>query len=97
MNKNSIIFGVLVGLVVPLLGFGVWSLVNELLATLDIKNQFGETFQFSKRLVFLLSICSNIFAFRYFSHRYWEDAMRGTIFPTLFYVGLWVWRFHLGN
>jgi hypothetical protein len=95
VQKDSILFGALMGVVVPIISFGLWSSANKLLGTLGITDALGQPFQFSERLIFLLSISMNIFVFRYFSRRYWEDAMRGTIFPTMLFVAVWVYRYHL--
>lgn len=91
-SYDSIVFGILVGLCVPLLGFGIISLIFDTLAEMGIMDEGGEGLRSRRfRTLFLLGICSNLIPFNIFMRRHWDNALRGSVFPTIAYVGLWTY------
>ena len=69
MDKNSIVTGLVLGGIVPVLGFIVVQFI-------------------------LIGICFNLIPFNISKNNRWDQTMRGIVFPTLVYVGAWLFRFY---
>ncbi len=93
MNKDSILFGILVGFAVPFVSYAILLTINEFVYDADvIAMPRGEKFQFSEKLLMTIAICANIIPFQFFRKRYMDVAMRGVMFPTLAYVAYWIYK-----
>lgn len=95
MDKNSIVTGLVLGCIVPVLGFIVVQFI------FDTLTQFGlmaEVTAFSEgrrlRTLALIGICFNLIPFNISKNNRWDQTMRGIVFPTLVYVGAWLFRFY---
>jgi len=53
----------------------------------------GLSDDFRQRTAALVAICLNIVPLQIFKVRYMDRAMRGVVFPTILYVGLWLYFF----
>lgn len=96
-NRNSIVVGIIVGLVVPFVGLAILMMLNEQLAYLDITFPNGSTFDgLSPRLLNALAICLNLIPFRYYVSQYKNESLRGVVFPTVLYVIYWMSKFGFG-
>ncbi len=94
MERNSIIFGVLVSLVLPLIGMLIWMGINYILYLSDVTDRFGNVFQFTFKTRVLTSICLNLIPFHYSKNRRWDYMMRGVGVATL--ALLFGWAFYFG-
>ncbi|HMW40218.1 MAG: hypothetical protein K1X68_11595 [Saprospiraceae bacterium] len=88
---DHIISGIITGLIVPVLGFFLFTGVYELLDHLDVLNPAGLAPNFRERTIRLLAIILNVIPTQIFNKKNWAEAMRGMVFPTLLYVGLWMY------
>ena len=93
LNKNDIKLGIILGLVLPFLGFWLWKGLFELLTIANIMDPTGFSEDWRERTFALLAICMNIIPFQYYQKKRNDDTMRGLVFPTLLYVFLWVFIF----
>ena len=87
---DSIPSGILIGLAIPALGY---LLLSQLYALADSQgwiSDIGLTDNFRLRTTALLSIALNLLPFLIFNKRWQIKAMRGVIFPTVFYAALWM-------
>lgn len=89
LQKDSILLGLLIGLVVPFIGYALVLEIYDQLTSSGIlsADDFSETFR--KRTTLLLSICLNLIPLSYFSRKFAYDSMRGIVFPTVLYVAIW--------
>ena len=97
MEKNSmdsIFIGLALGAVFPVIGFIMTETIFGLLTDMNLMEQAG-TGVYSKRTrtVALIAICFTLIPFNFSKRRRWDDTMRGIIFPTLLYVGLWLYKY----
>lgn len=91
MKKDTLLTGLLVGLVIPFVSLALLMELNDLLVGMNIEIRPGQPFQgLSMRFMGLVALCLNIFPFRYFTKRRHDQSMRGMIFPTLAYAAAWV-------
>lgn len=94
IEKNSVFTGLVVGAIVPVLGYIAVEVVFGLLQQIGIMEYVSGT-GVSRRMrtMALLGICANLIPFNICRKNRWDDTMRGIVFPTLLYVGGWLWQF----
>lgn len=92
---NKTIIGLSVGLLVPFTAYGVLLSFYDLMDQMEIFNPLGFSPTFRERTVALLALVCNVIPLQYFNKRYMLFAMRGIVFPTLFYVMLWMYYYGL--
>ncbi len=93
MERDSLIFGIIVGLLVPIGGYFLWLGINQIMFNMGLTDKDGEIFQFSQQLSYLISICTNLIAVQYFKRRRMDKALRGTITVTMILVFVWAFYF----
>lgn len=94
-DNNTLPMGLLLGAIVPVLAFIV---IETLFSGLESIGLFEEATTSAlsqrERTIGLLAICSNLLPFNFSKKRKWDNVMRGIIFPTMIYVGGWLYRYH---
>lgn len=65
MNKNTFLYGVIIALVVPLLGYALWMGINFGLKLSNVLDKSGEVFQFSQKTIVLVAVCFNLIPFHH--------------------------------
>ncbi len=93
LKKDSIKIGIILGLVIPFLGYWFWKGFFALLTFADVMNPTGFSESWRERTIALLAICMNIIPFQYYQKIRNDESMRGLVFPTVFYVVFWVFMF----
>ncbi len=94
-SKDSIPFGILTGFAIPFVVYAILLIINDFIYHQEMIQVGQETFfQFSEKLLGTVAICANIIPFQFFKKNYRDYSMRGIIFPTLFYVGYWVYTYY---
>ncbi|HMP32117.1 MAG TPA: hypothetical protein PKD85_21100, partial [Saprospiraceae bacterium] len=92
---DSKLLGFVLGAILPLLGFILVDTLFEFLSQQGLMAQTsGAGVSRRMRTVALLAICSNLIPFQWAKRNRYDDTMRGIIFPTLIYVGYWVYFFY---
>ena len=89
-KDNSIKVGIILGLLLPFVGFWLWKGVFEFLTMAGVMDPTGFSEDWRQRTFALLAICMNIIPFQYHQKRRNDNTMRGLIFPTVLYVVVWV-------
>ncbi len=84
---NSILFGVIVGLVVPFIGLAILMMINEQLVAMTSFDGLSE------KLLRLLAICLNLIPFNIFSKKRLLPSMRGVFLPTMLYIIIWLFLY----
>lgn len=94
LEKNSLFTGLVVGAIVPVLGYLLFEFIIEMLNQLGVMSYFtGRALIVRTRTIALLGICSNLIPFNVCRKYKWDDTMRGVVFPTLLYVGFWLYQY----
>ena len=90
---NKIWIGILTGFLVPITCYGILLVIYERLDIAGVINSEGMQTNFRERTIALISIIANIIPIQYFNKNGWIDAMRGIVFPTFFFVVLWMYYY----
>lgn len=90
---NKIWFGILIGLCVPFASYGILLMIYDQMDYYEIFNPVGMAANFRERTIALLAIICNVIPLQLFNKKYMFHAMRGIVFPTLFYVILWMYYY----
>jgi len=87
IKKNSLLTGLLAGLLVPVLGY---FLIFGLLQGLTILRDSAVISEnFRERTLFLVSICFNLIPLQVFQIRRWPESVRGVVLVTGLYALTW--------
>jgi hypothetical protein len=87
MIKNNFFYGLIWGILLPLLVFGLFFLFNYAL-----KNNENAMISFRISTVALFSICTNLIPVFYANKQLMDDFIRGIMFPT--FLGSVIWFFY---
>lgn len=93
MNKNTLGFGVILALVVPIIGFIIWMLINLILASTDVTDKNGDVFQFSYKTMVLVAVCCNLIPFHLSKNKRWDNMLRGVGLVTISLMFGWAFYF----
>ncbi|MGB0863202.1 MAG: hypothetical protein ACPG19_13065 [Saprospiraceae bacterium] len=88
---NAVWFGIIMGIVVPFVGYAVLLMINESIGAAGWQvngNTFGG---FSHKLMALIAICMNLIPFTVFQKKKMDNAMRGVFMPTMAYIIVWIY------
>ncbi len=94
IERDSLMFGILLGVIVPILGFVAVESLFELMTNMGWMSEVSaSTSERRFRTLVLVGICWNLIPFNIAKNKRWDQTMRGIVFPTLIYVGAWVYKF----
>ncbi|MBK9737750.1 MAG: hypothetical protein IPO92_23560 [Saprospiraceae bacterium] len=95
IEKNSIVFGLLLGAVVPVFGFIIVEFIFNTLTNFGLMAAVSESSSGRRyRTLLLIAICCSLVPFNMAKNRKWDNTMRGIVFPTLVYVAGWLYKFY---
>lgn len=98
MEKNSFMMGIVLGAIVPVLGFVLVEFIfNTLVSVGWMQDASSSGADRRFRTILLLSIISVLVPFHYAKNRRWDETMRGIMIPTLIYVLAWVYKFFISG
>ncbi len=80
-NRNSLFQGLAMGIVIPILAFGLFLLVLDNLESIGAVRQ---------RTLAIIAICLNIIPFNIYQKRRFTQSMRGLATATVIYAVIWV-------
>ena len=89
-NKNAIWVGILIGLVLPFVGYALLLTIFEQLDALGWVDGEGFSSTFRVRTLSVVAICLNTIPLNIFNKRRMTESMRGIVFPTAAYVIAWI-------
>ncbi|HMY84387.1 MAG TPA: hypothetical protein PLC76_03760 [Saprospiraceae bacterium] len=92
-TKDSLILGVVIGTVVPIVLYALILMLKDALVSAGIVPELFGEFRSSQRTIGIIALCGNLIVIHYFNNRRFGNAMRGLIFPTFAYVCWWVWEY----
>lgn len=94
-NRDKLWIGLLIGLVVPFVGYAIILMILETLGANESLADKNLNFDFKERTLTLLALALNLIPMRIFMKRYMNKALRGLVLATLVY-GL-VWMVYFGS
>ena len=94
MKTNSIWFGIVLGVCVPILGFALMQILFEQLAAFGLVDEASTSISSRRmRTLSLLGICCIIIPFEMARRNRWDHSLRGMVFPIVLYVLIWLYYF----
>ncbi len=95
-NRDSFIFGLLNGIVFPILGFALLKAILYILSiTVD-----STYLDWRIRTVLLLAICFNFIPFQIHKSKSNDESMKGIVIPTMIFGAIWIytnWAYIVAN
>lgn len=89
-NRNALVQGLLVGLLVPLAVAAGLFLIFKGLDALNVMNATGFRPLFRERTITLVGIAANALVINQFNKRRFTESMRGVSIATIAYVAVWL-------
>jgi hypothetical protein len=95
MERDSIFTGLVIGAILPVIGYFLLESVFEYFNSIGALGEaVGEGFMRRVRTIGILAICCNIIPFEICKKRRLDNTMRGVVFPTLVYIGFWIYKYY---
>ena len=93
-NKNHILLGIILGICVPVLGYALFMYLFDGLTAIGVMDEITSgSAERRTRTLGLLGICTNIIPFEIYRKKRFDSTMRGLVFPTIIYIGIWVYMY----
>lgn len=89
-KSDNIFVGIIAGILVPAITFGVLSWIWYELSEMDLLSDADFSPGFRIRTLGLLSIGANLILVRYFQNRHAHQVVRGVLIPTFLFVIFWI-------
>jgi len=93
MQKDKIVLGLILGFLLPVVGYALLLEIYDQLSRSGIISDEGFSRTFRERTIALLAICFNLIPLTYFNRRRMQNGMRGLVFPTVLFVIIWLFYF----
>lgn len=93
MMKNSFITGIVVGAVWPIVIYGLLLFLFDTLIKMGLLDPMRISTDLKQRTLPLVALCSNALVMQYLHKKNWTETMRGLVFPTLLFAGIWFWKY----
>ncbi len=94
MEKNSILLGIVAGILLPIIGFVVVEFLFQQMTNFGLMDSINPyTSEKRMRTLLLFALVFNLIPLHFFKNKNWLDSMRGVVFPTLIYVGYWMYKY----
>ncbi len=96
MEKNSLLTGLVLGCVTPVLGFVIVEFLFEQMTSYGIMEEVSASTASKRfRTLALIAICTVLIPFNIAVSKKWDQTVRGMVFPTLIYAGAWMYKFYM--
>ena len=93
LEKNSLPIGLLIGLLLPLIGYLVFTGIFVGLENIGWMSDSGFRPKFRERTVGIIALALNAIALNYFQKRYYFNSVRGVVIMTAIFIGLWLYLY----
>jgi hypothetical protein len=93
-KRDSVWVGMTLGLVAPLIVYGLLLLLYTFLDSIGFFSDYGFAEDFRTRTLALIAICTNLVIMQSYrkSHRH-HETIRGILIASMILVGAWFWKF----
>lgn len=94
LQLDSVIAGIVIGICVPVVGYGIISYIFDLLTSANLMDYVSSSTGSSRtKTVWLFAICCNLIPFNIFKRNKHDNTMRGIVFPTICMVVYWIYTY----
>lgn len=96
MEKNSLLMGLVLGCITPVVGFVVIEFLFDQMTSFGIMDEVTSSTASKRfRTMALIAICTVLIPFNIAISKKWDQTVRGIVFPTLIYAGAWIYKFYM--
>jgi hypothetical protein len=95
MNKNNLLAGILIGLVLPTVTFAIMYQLFELLEMQGAASGEGLSANFRERTLVIIAISVNLIPLNIYKRKRWDLSIRGLVIATSLLALAWVGRYGL--
>lgn len=92
-KSDSVWVGIVVGIIVPIVVYGILLTIYTLLESMGLFSDFGFAEDFRVRTLILFSICANLVAMQRYRKSYRNETMRGILITSMLLVVTWFFVF----
>ncbi len=89
MNRNMLWFGLLIGLVLPFVGYALLLMIYDGLESAGALSGRGFSANFRQRTLGIVAVCLNLIPLNFFQKKRLTQSMRGLVLATLVYAVIW--------
>jgi hypothetical protein len=93
LKRDSVWTGMAMGIVVPIVVYGILFLLYSFLDSIGIFSDIGFADDFRTRTLGLISICSNLVLMQFLRKSYRNETTRGILIASMILVVIWFLRF----
>lgn len=93
LEKNKLIVGLLLGVLIPVVGYFLLTGLYALLEQAGWVSSSGFRPMFRERTMGIIAIALNAVLLNYFQKKYFFNAVRGIVIAICVFVGLWLYLF----
>lgn len=93
IKKDSVWFGIAIGLLVPALIYALLITIYTLLDSMGIFSDIGFAEDFRIRTIALFSICGNLVLMQRYRKSYRHETIRGILIASMVLVVIWFFIF----
>ena len=93
VKKDSVWFGLGVGLIVPAAVYALLLTIYTLLDSMGIFSDVGFAEDFRIRTLALFSICANLVLMQRFKKAYRHETIRGLLISSMILIAIWFFMF----
>jgi amino acid permease len=91
---DSVLVGLVIGVCVPILGYGLISFIFDLLTEAGLMDYVSAGGSSKRtRTLWLFALCCNLIPFNILKRKKYDNTMRGIVFPTIIGVGYWLYSY----
>lgn len=95
LNRNTVLAGILFGVVLPIIGFSLLFNLFTLLEGAGVASTEGFAPNFRERTLAIIALALNLIPLQIYRRRRWEDAMRGVVIATGVLAFIWLFFYGL--
>ena len=93
LEKNSLPFGLMLGIIIPLLGYLLLTGIYQIFEMMEWVSDSGFRPMFRERTTAIIALGLNAIALNFYQKRYLNNTMRGIVIVTAVWVVLWLVKF----
>ncbi len=90
LDRNQLWIGLLIGLLLPFVGYAVLMMLYEQLEALGWIQPGGLSTDFRHRTTAIVAICLNLWPLNFYQKKRFVNSMRGVVLATSVYVAAWI-------
>ncbi|GJM32917.1 MAG: hypothetical protein DHS20C18_19180 [Saprospiraceae bacterium] len=90
LNRDAIWMGLILGLLIPFVGYALVLTIFEQLEALGLMSKIGMTPYFRERTSSILAISLNLLPLNFYQRRKYNETTRGLVVMTGVYVIAWL-------